>query len=274
MAGLLTVSNYAYLISISRRTQVAQIWGKPIYAITGISIIPINSQAEAQQAIDHARRSQARHARSEHPGQDADDGDGSESDKDTVMTEDETTGDTRSSIDSSRTAPDEDETKGPRELGIVEDVIRGKGAYGRFANRWFSKRGWNTDQTTAQKADEKDNTEPILSRNRAGPSPEHPYASADSNKELGLGKSASHQRWPESAATQATADRDALSSEEQEHLTTSLLPKLLQTTKLLFNSRTFYYAFDVDISRSSSTQLKKSPDLHLYKQVDELVREL
>ena len=36
-----------------------------------------------------------------------------------------------------------------RRTSIAEDVIDKKGVYGRFADKWFSKRGWNVEKRRA-----------------------------------------------------------------------------------------------------------------------------
>ncbi|MCJ1228694.1 hypothetical protein MMC12_005355, partial [Toensbergia leucococca] len=55
--GLLTVASTSYLISITRRQQIAQIRGKPIFVVTGVVIIPLSSQSDARNAIQEAKES-------------------------------------------------------------------------------------------------------------------------------------------------------------------------------------------------------------------------
>ena len=51
----------------------------------------------------------------------------------------------------------------------------------------------------------------------------------------------------------------------------SLLPKLLRTTRVLLTSHSFFYSYDMDITRRSGTGSAKSSDLPLYKSADPLV---
>ncbi|KAJ9656783.1 hypothetical protein H2201_008435 [Coniosporium apollinis] len=144
IVGLLKIASSSFLISISRRQQVAQIRGKPIYVITDVALIPLSSQADANKAITQARESLQKRSRAE--------GTGEEPESDTSDDESVTYADTATYEDSlpSTPPPEEDTqattaTKRERRSSIAEDVVVKKGAYGRFADRWFSKRGWSTE---------------------------------------------------------------------------------------------------------------------------------
>lgn len=148
--------------------------------------------------------------------------------------------------------------KGP---GIAEGVISRKGLYGRFAERWFSRGGWTAGQ-----------------RRNLGLSQDEPMEMGDRaqhrRKSSSLHASPALKPLRDVASLDAaikTGELDAtLSSDasDTERVTMSLLPKLLQTVKLLLLSRTFYYSYDFDISRRLSTQGKALSDLPVYKQFD------
>lgn len=252
--GLLTVSNFSYCIAISRRTQVAQIWGKPIYVITGVAIIPLASQAEAEQAIQQAKKSSARLDRKKTAKEPAESED-EDSDEDTVVSEERVSLDEDEPSSVPRTSLDVAETGEKREPGIVEDVITKKGGYGRFADRWFSRRGWNTDQT--QKVVPPEERKDVSEESENGGEPE------DQPLET-------HQSWPQAPTIQEDS-KDKSNDSAQEHLTTSLIPKLVQTTKLLFNSRTFFFSYDLDISHSLGSQRRGTSEMALHKQFDQQV---
>ena len=55
--GLLTVAPIAYLITILKRQQIAQVRGSPIYVISDIALIPLSSRSEASKAIRQAKES-------------------------------------------------------------------------------------------------------------------------------------------------------------------------------------------------------------------------
>ena len=50
-----------------------------------------------------------------------------------------------------------------------------------------------------------------------------------------------------------------------------LLPKLLRTTRVLLTSNSFFYSYDMDITRRLGSTSTKASDLPLYKSVDPLV---
>ena len=50
----------------------------------------------------------------------------------------------------------------------------------------------------------------------------------------------------------------------------ALLPKLLRTTRMLLSSRSFFFSYDLDITRQVGNQMKVPPQLPLHKSVDPL----
>ena len=114
---------------------------------------------------------------------------------------------------------------------MAQDVIGRKGSYGRFAQRWFSKSGWAMDQ-----------------KRTMGLSAE------DGGK--GKGVPAVKFSIPEDADGSAAA--------------ISLLPKLLRTSQILFgSSKTFYFAYDHDITRSmANPKVPETPLVPLHEHVE------
>lgn len=51
----------------------------------------------------------------------------------------------------------------------------------------------------------------------------------------------------------------------------TLLPKFLRTTRMLLDSRSFFFSYDLDITRRLGNQNTKSSELPLHKSVDPLV---
>lgn len=256
--GLLKVASSAYLVSISRRKQVAQIWGRPIYVITGVAIIPVSSQTDAQAAI----------RRSKEEGKAADEGSHSASppeddvDHDTLSGEDNASLDDRNSAELQRPSVEaagrksSSEKRGP---GIAEEVMHKKGLYGRFTERWFSRRGWNTGPRLNTGLDEGDYQ--VFKSSQGVPSAQD----AESND------AQAYQKWPQTPGIEKSLDEALEISKTgagSDSLTSSLLPKLIQTTQLLLSSRTFYFSYDYDISRSLATQRQPQSDVPLHRQVD------
>ncbi|PGH26528.1 hypothetical protein AJ80_01842 [Polytolypa hystricis UAMH7299] len=244
--GLLSVSSYQFLISISKRQQVAQILGKPIFVITGVSIIPLSSQAEATKAIQQAQ-SAAKHDSETQSNTDID---ASDSDSDTDRSDISDTEDGDLQPPSSPGAEvDESPVGTPGRNSIAEDVIKKQGRYARFASRWFSKRGWEA----ANNQDPQDG--PIEGRKEKKTERDDEVMELDdfspSGKKIVIPQ-------PELPATM------------EETRTYELLPKLLRYTKMMFGSRNFYYSYDYDITRVFGSQDSYGFPLPAHKLVDPL----
>lgn len=217
IVGILTVFRYSYLVSITRRQLVAQIRGLPIYVVTEVALTPCSSQQEAADSI--AKTATALSNRK--AGED---------------------GESSASSGDDETAPDiggidevgDDVAVDPAVEGqwsteatpnttarssIAQDVISRRGSYGRFAQRWFSKSGWAMDN-----------------KRMMGLSPEVEAAGA------GTGK-ASIKNVPTRFQIPQGADGGEAAI--------NMLPRLLRTAQILFgSSRTFFFSYDYDITRS------------------------
>ncbi|ESZ91104.1 hypothetical protein SBOR_8504 [Sclerotinia borealis F-4128] len=232
IVGLLTVSKSSFLISITKREQVAQIQGKPIYVITEVALTPLASKAEAESSID---RTKAGLLKSNIEGHGLDESD-SEDEEFSANVSDEV----------------EDEVNPTnanthhRRTSVAEDVISKKGGYGRFAQKWFSKKGWAVDQ-----------------KKNLGMSVSEP----DSRVEPDI-------KPTDVAATTSSVvegESDPGLSSKTRDIAESMLPKLLRTSQILFgSSRSYYFSYDHDITRSLANQRNTNSELPLYKEVDPL----
>lgn len=152
---------------------------------------------------------------------------------------------------------------------VAEDIISRRGQYGRFAERWFSRKGWSTEHKKAQgmstenreKTDQNtipsDSTypvdvEPSIKQTRSS-DPGDSSQDKTSNAERGV---------TAEPVTPLTTD----------NVTNSLLPKLLRTTKMLLASKSFYFSYDIDITRRIGSQCSR--EVWLHRAVDPLVRSL
>ena len=120
---------------------------------------------------------------------------------------------------------------------FAEDVMRRRGSYGRFAQSWFSKNGWTLEQ----------------------------------RKQLGM--SGSPTASPQLSAISLPAQTENLPVEadlDSSQYSSSLLPKLLRTLQILFGtSRSFYFSYDLDLTRSlSKAQQGYEDDSPLHSRVD------
>ncbi|KAK1754478.1 Phosphatidylinositide phosphatase SAC2 [Echria macrotheca] len=237
IVGLVTVFNYSYLISITRRQQVAQIRGLPIYVVTEVALTPCSSQKDASEAI--AKTAAALTARAN--DQAADDEDSG----DDTAPESRNSGD--DAVDEATDLEETDTSAKPTSssatrTSIAEDVISRRGSYGRFAQRWFSKAGWTQDQ-----------------KRNMGLSPEQSIVDSD---ESGDGKETAG-----AVPKKIPIPEEAAGSEAAR----ALLPRLLRSTQILFGtSRTFYYSYDYDITRNLASGRTPATALApLHNQVDQ-----
>jgi hypothetical protein len=258
--GLLKIATSFFLISISAREQVAQIRGKPIYKITDITLIPLSSQSDADQAIVSAREHILRHSTEKRAGEDGYD---SES-------EDEAASVTDSLVEEPANLPTEVKDsvtgqRGPvqRETSIAEDVMHKKGVYGRFADKWFSKKGWSADSKRVQGlSSDKELPAPKNVDSTIPEEEEHPKSSSDPDALPVADKDVAEPVSPEEIPKALTGEHNST--------TATLLPKILRTTKLYFASGNFFFSYDYDLSHSVSDH-KPNSTLALFKQYDPLV---
>ncbi|KAK0613372.1 SacI homology domain-containing protein [Immersiella caudata] len=238
IVGLVTVFRYSYLVSITRRQQVAQIRGLPIYLVTEVALTPCSSQQDASTAI--AKTAEALDARASPQN----------TDDEESTTEDEapeSRGSADEIDDSAESAPGTAEwsTKASPNTtarsSIAEDVISRRGSYGRFAQRWFSRAGWAQDQ-----------------KRNMGLSPEQAVLDSASDEALDKKRGAVPAKVP--IPDDAAGSQAAL----------ALLPKLLRSTQILFGtSRTFYYSYDFDITRSlANAKVPATATVPMHNHVD------
>lgn len=196
-----------------------------MYVVTGVAITPCNTKQEADESI----RRTANLLKKQTPNEENEDSDSSDEEIESTHTpidevEDAVTEEDKSRPDSSRSS-------------VAEDVMRRRGSYGRFAQRWFSKSGWTMDQRRSLG----------LSISAAG-SPTAPEATNGP------------------AISKIPLDEDMSS----QNPVSALLPKLLRTMQVFFgSSRSFYFSYDLDITRSTAQQAWiPNPDAPLHAQVD------
>lgn len=257
---MLRIATSIFLISICGREQVAQVRGKPVYKITDVALIPLASQAEADKAITSTREHLQRHSKARGTGEDDTD---SESEDDAPSVTD-------SLVEEAPPSPTEvkDPVTGQRgpadkRSSVAEDVIKKKGVYGRFADKWFSRKGWSADSRRTQglSSDEDlaaknvpknvDSTGPVEEADASQPDqlPSDEKTMPDSVK-------------PEDIPKALEGDKDAT--------TIALLPRVLQTTKMYFSSGNFFYSYDYDLSHGIASQ-PTNASVPLFRQYDPLV---
>ncbi|KAF4125668.1 hypothetical protein GMORB2_0912 [Geosmithia morbida] len=237
--GLITVSKLSYLVSITRRQQVAQVDGSPIYVVTDVALTPCASKAEAQESIRKTQQSLSGPVASDDGVGDDDD---SSDDDDGV---DPRSSDADDDVDDAVVLTFDDGLKNePRspEMRVAQDVFNRRGSYGGFAQSWFSRNGW----TVGKKPPLGISNSPTMS-----PTP-------------------SPIKTPEMSTLPPSESLAPAASPEE---VTNLIPKLLQMVQVYFgSSRSFYFAYDFDLTRSLArrTEFPLNPEIPLYSQVDDV----
>jgi hypothetical protein len=136
-----------------------------------------------------------------------------------------------------------------RTSSVAEDVMAKKGGYGRFAQKWFSRKGWTVGQRR--------NLGMSVSESEAEPGQE-----ISGSMSAPIVDSATKDYPAPTASSVKTKDRDVAEN---------LLPKLLRTTQILFgSSRSFFFSYDYDITRSFANRRMSCSELPLHTEVDPL----
>lgn len=151
-----------------------------------------------------------------------------------------------------------------RRTSVAEDVIQRKGVYGRFADKWFSRKGWSKDSRRLQGLSSDDDLgAKNVPRNvdSTGPKEEggDPTSPSESNN--------TDQQLP---ATVQPEDIPKALDGEKDSTTVALLPRILQTTKMYFSSGNFFFSYEYDLSHGVGDQ-QASNNVPLFKQYDPLV---
>jgi hypothetical protein len=231
---------------------VANIHGKPIFVVTEVALTPLTSRKEAETAVEHTQAGLQKRAANKEAFDESDtddeEGEGSAAASDDVEDEDITPlGLGSTSIDNAVK-----DTGHNRRSSIAEDVITRKGGYGRFAQKWFSGKGWTANQ-----------------RRTLGMSTAE--AETVNNASANGLVFASTQESKSSNTMVSGVEKEDIPVVKRRDVAT-LLPKLLRTTRLLFgSSRSFYFSYDYDVTRSFANSGKyHASEIPLHKVVDPL----
>jgi hypothetical protein len=236
------------LVSITQRQQVAQIQGRPVYAVTNVAIIPISSQADANRAIAQARKEVSQG-----------DPDLNSDSEDDIP--DHVTDHAETEIGSAPTSPGRQatfHTRGASVGSIAEDVIGKRVPFGRFAANWLSRRNLGLPRPGAIGQDV----------------PESPFDETSSPGTATPDAESKEDEAVEAALPEDQKDDVKLGERDdrpQSDQAAELLPKLLKYTKLLFASHNFFFAYNYDLTRPFNAQGARTEQLPLHKAVDPLV---
>ncbi|CAN8105922.1 unnamed protein product [Discula destructiva] len=265
IVGLITVSRFSYLVSITRRQQVAVIRGFPVYVITEVALTPCSSYNDASDSVSKTAV-QLDNIQNKASGETAGD--------DTDGTADDTDIEDAQSIKSDEVPTDNEEelasaVEGKRTSGkgdsVVQDVMSRRGSYGRFAQRWFSKSGWQQESARNMGLSRSDEAVNVLDKDKQQPTA---LSGAEAKEDPQAPAATSEDKSAPDAAGVPVKD-----AKEQRMVPPSLLPKLLRTTQILFgSSRSYFFSYDYDLTRSLARQPRGpvSGDESLHRKVDPL----
>lgn len=257
--GLLQLVSSSYLVTITRREQVAQIREKPIFRITDVTLIPLRSKAEADKAITEAQRVLGQHSANQALDQSDDSDVGDDAETSTIGSVD-----TVDQPAQPQKAEPEDEAaaleppKGgaiQKSTTFVKDVVQEKGKYGRFASRWFSRNGSKEGVKRQQgvAVEEQDTT--LTKEQEEQMDNTLPQKEAETNTYKDV--QAEHKVEPSNSKPK---QQSAI-----EHLT----PRILKSARLYFSSSGFYFSYNHDLSTSlARSRVSSGP---LWKRFDPLV---
>ncbi|KAK4545326.1 hypothetical protein LTR36_003506 [Oleoguttula mirabilis] len=252
IVGLLDLVSSSYLISITRREQVAQIQGSPIYALRDVTLIPLASQAEAERAITAAKQTlkPSKEARAEET-EESDVGEDAEP---------STVGDTEQ-------PPETAALELPRgnvlqkSTSVVKDVVQDRGKYGRFAEKWFSKGGWAANGRRSQGMTSEEDLTGEQEKQAAEALPEPEQSAAP-----GAEKKSDEQQ---DSQEDSKPDTHTQTSKRQNVLE-SLTPRILRSARLYFSSSGFFFSYEHDLSTTLMQRDTQTTSLPLWKRFDDL----
>jgi hypothetical protein len=249
--GLLKVSTLSFLVSISRREQVALVRGKPVYAVAEVALIPLTSHEDARLAITKARGAQKRHSAG---GDDvigvssSDEDGGVESDGELL------------SEDNVSLHEDDPATQGQRPTSTVaEDVISRKGMYGRFADKFFARKDWSSTRPRNRRpsgdVDDHDLMEMKNIEEVSSAEPQDVAGSLEQDEVQGetiptLPEDSVEREIQNDIPAASPAEVKQVLDDKADDKQIPLLSKLLTVSKLFFGSKNFYFSYDYDLSRS------------------------
>jgi hypothetical protein len=148
------------------------------------------------------------------------------------------------------------------ESSVAADVMQRKGVYGRFADKWFSRKGWSADSRRTQGLSSQDTVANAPKNVESTPKDETAAEPSASDSLPTSEQTAPDNVKPEDIPKALEGQKDAT--------TVALLPKILQTTRMYFSSGNFFFSYDYDLSHSIGTTRPNS-SLPLFKQFDSLV---
>jgi hypothetical protein len=230
-----------------------------VYCISEVALIPLSSQSDAEQAITRAKLSQQRHSKiNEDSLVDSSD------EEDNISLPEDASLVSHEMEDKVEQGKERLADFKQKTTTVADDIINKKGVYGRFTDRWFSKKGWTADsRRTAGLSSEEDLkkiTSPTRNITLDVESADKPISEEQIKAQASISGPLE--------ATQVAPAEVAHVMEPSSEPRIALLPKILTTTKIFFSSKNFFFSYDYDLSRSVANQVSTSSSQPLSKMVD------
>ncbi|KAL2871853.1 SacI domain protein [Aspergillus lucknowensis] len=251
LVGLLSVASHSFLITITQRQQVAQIQGKPVYAIGNVAVIPTSSHADANHAITQAKESILQ-------GEESDDSDTGSEDADVSEAESD---DGDADVNTAPASPvrgSPHSRTGSISSNVTETMMGKRPRFGRFAANWLSRKAMGLPGLGTVELNADTVGIPLVELKERDIIAARSEYAANDDKSI-------------------TPENDGVSPKDNEvepptmTKPMELLPKLLRYTKLIFSSRNFFFSYDYDLTRPVNTQPSApNGNLPLHKVADEL----
>lgn len=197
--------------------------------ITNVALIPLSSRTEAARAIEKAKSGRK-------PLSDSSADSGSDTEGEVYIEDDDASvvdDDIQDDINVASNVATKGSTKAQGQSSIGKDVLAKKGQYGRFAEKWFSKRGWTVDRRRAEGMTAVDDEVPQTGKLREEKEGRPTDYDRPENKPQ-------PDVSPTGSSTSLNGFKDELDGKVEDmeesmkdSVAHSLTPKLLHTTKLL-----------------------------------------
>lgn len=250
---MLNLVTSSYLISITGREQVAQIRGRPIYAVRDVTLIPLSSRSEAERAISTAQKALKQSGVTA-----AEETDDSDVDEDTEIS---AIGDSEQPPEAAALEPPKSKGALQKSTTFVKNVVQDQGRYGRFAGRWFSKGGWTASGRRSQGMTSAEDLTKEQEKQAAEALPKEEQDAAPGAEKASVEE-------PESK-NDSKSDPEAQTA-KHESVLDSLTPRILRSAKLYFSSSGFYFSYEHDLSGTLMQRDTITTSLPLWKRFGDL----
>lgn len=234
---------------------MAQIFGKPVYVVTDVALVPLSSQSDANKAISASIASKSRSSNDSAADSDSDLSD--TSDHDYAQCEIEPhDAEPQTPLDDGRP----EQQRSSSSTSIARDVIANRGQYGRFASQWFSRQGWGVSRNV--------NSSPATSKkDRDGALDDKDARSATGSVREVAAAAVNTDPPKEAAQNDETRGKEQALSDNS---IADALPKILRTTKMILTSRSYFFSYEFDLTRRLAL-LNGTPKVPSRESLDPLV---